>query len=128
MIDEWTDKQRVSTTYPIECYNQALENLPNDIRDYTDAYDEISQARQDALRGGDRFPAGVGSGGDDDDPGNDGGVINDVLGAGSGDSGSIPLPLLILGVLAALLMAAGGVGLLARKLQARRAGPPEPPA
>jgi hypothetical protein len=124
VIDEWTDKQRVSSTYPIKCYNQALENLPNDIEDYTDAADQIAQARQDALRGDDvRFPSGAG----DDDP-NDGGPIGSVLDSGTGDSGSIPLPLVILGILAALLMAAGGAGLLARKLQARRAGPPEPPA
>jgi hypothetical protein len=125
VIDEWTKKQRVSTTYPIECYNKALENLPNDIEDYTDAADQIAQARQDALQG-DRVPSGFGGG--DDDPGDSGGPIDDVLGAGSGDSGSVPLPLLILGILAGLLMAAGGAGLLARKLQARREGPPEPPA
>jgi hypothetical protein len=125
VIDEWTEKQRVSTTYPIQCYNQALENLPNDIEDYTDAADQISQARQDALRGDDlvRSPSGAG----DDDPG-DGGPIGSVLDSGTGDSSSVPLPLVILGILAALLMAAGGAGLLARKLQARRAGPPEPPA
>jgi hypothetical protein len=125
VIDEWTENQRVSTAYPIKCYNQALENLPNDIEDYTDAADQIAQARQDALRGDDlaRVPAGV----DDDDPG-DGGPIGSVLDSGTGDSSSIPLPLLILGILAGLLMAAGGAGLLARKLQARRSGPPEPPA
>jgi hypothetical protein len=126
VVDEWTTKQRVSATYPIQCYDQALANLPRDLADYTDAYDQIANARQDALRGeGDRELSAAG--GSDDDPGSDGGVIGDALGAGSGDSGSIPLPLIILGALAGLLMAAGGAGLAARKLQARRAGPPDTP-
>jgi hypothetical protein len=127
VVDEWTTKQRVSTTYPITCYDQALDNLPRDLADYTDAYDQIANARQDALQE-DRRPSVVGAGASDDDPGgSDGGPLGDALGVGNGDSSSIPLPLIILGALAGLLMAAGGAGLLARKLQARRAGPPGPP-
>ncbi len=131
VLDDWTDNTRLNKTYEIRCYNEALENLPEDIVSYTDAYDQISDARQAALRGGDLDREASSSdpgaaGGDPDDSG--GGPLDDVLGVGSGSSDSIPLPLLILGGLAALLMAAGGAGLLARKLQARRAGPPAPPA
>jgi hypothetical protein len=40
---------------------------------------------------------------------------------------SLPIPLLILGGLALLLLAAGGVGYLSRRAQARRdSGPPGP--
>jgi hypothetical protein len=128
VLDDWTDNTRLNKTYPIRCYDEALENLPEDIVSYTDAYDQISDARQAALRGDDldrgtesNNPAG---GGDPDDDGD--GPLGDLLGIGSGSSDSIPLPLLILGILAALLMAAGGAGLLARKLQARRAQGPGP--
>ena len=131
MLDDWTDNTRLNKEYPIRCYDQALENLPEDIVSYTDAYDQISDARQAALRGDDlergpssRDPAAL-AGGDPNDDG--GGPLGDLLGIGSGNSDSIPLPLLILGALAALLMAAGGAGLLARKLQARRAHGPGPP-
>jgi hypothetical protein len=127
VVDEWTTKQVVSTTYPIECYDQALDNLPRDLADYTDAYDQIANARQDALQDDRRLQGPVASAGDDDPGDSDGGVIGAVLGVGSGDSSSIPLPLIILGGLAALLMAAGAAGLVARKLQARRAGPPTSP-
>jgi hypothetical protein len=123
ILDDWTDNTNLDGTYSIDCYDQALANIPGDLRDYTDAYDQIANARQDALQD-DRRTSGVGAGGSDDPGDSDGGVI---VGAGSGDSGSIPLPLIILGALAGLLMAAGGAGLLARKLQARRAGPPGPP-
>jgi hypothetical protein len=122
VLDDWTDNTRLNKTYPIRCYDEALENLPEDIVSYTDAYDQISDARQAALRGGglDRETQGnePGAGDPDDD---DGGPLDTLFGIGSDSSDSIPLPLLILGILAALLMAAGAAGLLARKLQARRA-------
>ena len=126
VLDDWTDNTKLNRTYPIECYDQALKNLPEDIVSYTDAYDRIANARQDALQG-DRVLSG--SGGDDDDPGggDGGGPLGDILGLGTDSADSIPLPLLILGALAGLLMTAGGAGLLSRKLQARRAAGPEPP-
>jgi hypothetical protein len=126
VLDDWTDNTRLNKTYPISCYDSALKNLPEDIVSYTDAYDQISNARQDALQG-DRVLSG--SGGDDDDPGggDGGGPLGDILGLGTDSADSIPLPLLILGALAGLLMAAGGAGLLSRKLQARRAAGLEPP-
>jgi hypothetical protein len=40
----------------------------------------------------------------------------------------VPLPLLILGGLALLLLAAGGVGYLSRRAQSRRDGGPPGPA
>jgi hypothetical protein len=127
VLDDWTDNTRLNKTYPISCYDSALKNLPEDIVSYTDAYDHIANARQDALQG-DRVLSGSEGGGNDDDPdGGGGGPLGDVLGAGTDSADSIPLPLLILGGLATLLMAAGGAGLLSRKLQARRAGGPDEP-
>jgi hypothetical protein len=72
--------------------------------------------------GGSNDPGGAGSGG-----GSDGGPVGEVLGFGTDSSDSIPLPLIILGALAGLLMAAGAAGLAARKLQGRRASTPAPP-
>ena len=128
VLDDWTKDSGLDKRYSIGCYDAALENLPNDIADYTDAYDQIANARQDALQG-DRTLQGPSGGGGDDDPsgGSNGGFFGDLLGVGSGDSGSIPLPLLILAVLAGLLMAAGAAGLLVRRLQTRRPGGPAPP-
>jgi hypothetical protein len=130
ILDDWTDNTRLNKTYPIECYDAALKNLPEDIVSYTDAFDTISNARQDALQG-ERVPSAFEGDGGDDDPdaggGGSGGPLGDLLGAGTDSADSIPLPLLILGALAALLMAAGAAGLISRKLQARRAAGPEPP-
>ena len=127
VLDDWTKDTRLNKTYAIECYDQALENLPNDVADYTDAFDQISDARQDALQGDRALASRFGGGDDDPGGGSDGGVVDDVLGVGTGSSDSIPLPLIILASLAGLLMAAGAAGLLARKLQARRPGGPAPP-
>jgi hypothetical protein len=41
----------------------------------------------------------------------------------SDDPSSVPVPLIVLGALALLLVAAGGAGLLAKRIQARRAAP-----
>jgi hypothetical protein len=125
VLDDWTDNTRLNGTYPISCYDTALKNLPEDIVSYTDASDQISNARQDALQG-DRVLSSR-PGGDDDDPDAGGGPLGDILSAGTDSADSIPLPLLILGGLATLLMAAGGAGLLSRKLQARREGGPGAP-
>jgi hypothetical protein len=126
VLDDWTDNTKLNRTYPIACYDTALKNLPEDIVSYTDAYDQISNARQDALQG-DRVLSGSGGDDDPDAGGGGGGPLADLLGAGTDSADSIPLPLLILGGLATLLMAAGGAGLLSRKLQARRAAGIEPP-
>jgi hypothetical protein len=47
---------------------------------------------------------------------------------GPNTADSIPIPLLILGGLALALMAAAGISLLARRMQARRAAADPPPA
>jgi hypothetical protein len=75
--------------------------------------------------------AGPGNGGGDDGTGDGGsettasddGPINDVLGSGDAGADGIPLPLLVLGGLALLLVAAGAAGLIARHMQTRRAQP-----
>ena len=65
-------------------------------------------------------PGQPGAGGEDDPP--SGGEAAESVDT-SGPS-SLPIPLLVLGALALLLLAAGGVGYLSRRAQARRGGGP----
>ena len=151
IIDDWYNNERIDGSYSQKCYDEAEKNLPQDLRDYSDLPAEIARARQRDLRGqpldpgkGTRVVQSVGptatSGGDDDNTGGKtadegggktpGGPIDDLLeAAGPSSADSPPIPLLVLAGLALLLVAAGGAGLLNRRLQARRArtGPPTDP-
>jgi hypothetical protein len=145
LIRDWYDG-RIDKTYPVHCYQDALKHLPQDVRTYSDAYDVISRALADATRG-EKKPnpdqpvpppadgggngttttnaaGGGGGGGPTTGPGGSasGGPIGGVLNGGDQGADGIPIPLLVLAGLALLLVAAGGAGLVARRIQSRRAG------
>jgi hypothetical protein len=145
IMDDWYKDARIDGSYSQACYKAADRNIPQDLRDYSDLPSEIARARLLDVRNsredgsGDRFPASVGGAGpvddrndDDDGSGSSGnpsdgaiGSALDALGPESADSA--PIPLLVLAGLALLLVAAGGAGLLTRRVQARRARVGEPP-
>ena len=144
VIDDWLDNGRIDGVYSARCIEEARKNLPEDVRAYSDIEDKLDAKLQEAGRspqggGGGGSGSNNGSGGGSDttttDPQSgpvvgepepdsgprDEGPIQEVLGAGNTDANSVPLPLIILAVLALLLLTAGGAGLIARKVQARRA-------
>jgi len=152
IIDDWYKNERIDGSYSQKCYDEAEKNLPQDLRDYSDLPSEIARARARDLRGQPVDPGkatrvvqsvGPTATSDDDDPGGtgktadeggsksaSGGPIDDLLeAAGPSSADSPPIPLLVLAGLALLMVAAGGAGLLNRRLQARRArtGPPTDP-
>lgn len=146
VIDDWYADGRVDGTYALHCYDDAIEALPRDVRDYSSAKEDIERAMQAAMRGdgspppppaGDPEPgpsdptappdeptetASLGPG---DTPGETGPDTEAVPPVDTASSDSIPLPLLVLAGLALLLIAAGSLGYVARRLQARRV-PPSP--
>ena len=135
IVDDWYPNERIDGHYTQKCYREAEENMPQDLRDYSDLPAELLRARQRDLReqpsdpGQDaRRVASSGSGPvDARNDGNDGdsssgGPINDFLeAAGPSSADSAPIPLLVLAGLALLLVAAGAAGILSRKVHARRA-------
>ena len=148
VVDDWYADGRVDGTYPPHCYDDAIELLPRDVRDYSSAAEDIGRALQNRLRGLPAPPATT-----DPTPG-DGpeattpvkttteptdtnatpGTSTDKFGDPGGpeaggevdtaSADSVPVPLLVLGGLALLLVAAGSAGYLTRRLQARRIPPP----
>jgi hypothetical protein len=139
VIDDWLDNGRIDGVYSARCIEEARKNLPEDVRAYSDIEEKLDAKLQETGRspqggGGSGGNSGSGGSGTEDPPPpgavvgepepdtgpRDEGPIQEVLGAGNTDASSVPLPLIILAVLALLLLTAGGAGLLARKLQARR--------
>ncbi len=129
--DDWTANKLGSTTYPAKCYDQAIKHLGRDLLIYSNAPDEIRAAKQAAVKQkeGDnsRKIAGVTGGSDGSNDGGSGssgtdsaaGPLGDVLNAGSTSADGMPLPLLILGGVAALLIAMGAFGVASRRLHER---------
>ena len=135
VIDDWLDNGRIDGVYSASCIEKAREELPEDIRAYSDIEEKLDAKLQEAGRSAQGGSGGGGSGGsgggggtnppvvgepEPDTGPKDEGPIQSVLGSGNTDASSIPLPLIILAALALLLMAAGASGLVARKLKARR--------
>jgi hypothetical protein len=141
VVDDWVYNGRIDATYPPSCLSAALKNVPEDIRAYSDFEERVKEARQNALRN--RFLQGSSSGNTGETPSttaprqsqreriqerepqvdapNEDGPIESVLNSGTSDASSVPLPLIILAVLALLMLTAGAAGLAHRKLAARRA-------
>jgi hypothetical protein len=149
VIDDWYEDGRVDGTYALHCYDDAIETLPRDVRDYSNAKEEIQRALQAAKRGEDASPTrtdptpGASTSPEDpDDPTEttestatpptsgptDGDGESETVAGGlnaeSDSASSVPIPLLILAGLALLLILAGTAGYVIRRLQARRLPPP----
>ena len=135
VIDDWYDNGRVDGTYALHCYDDAIEILPRDVRDYSSAKEDIERALQAKLRGQPAPPARTDPSPErgtstttsnttppPKDPPEGGGT---VAAPPAGESASsVPVPLLILAGLALLLVAGGSAGYVIRRFQNRRLPPP----
>ena len=120
VINEWVKTDHVSSTYPLHCYNDAIAHVPNDLRQYSSIEEDILAARQQAVREPLRRPTGhVSSPQAATGPKN--GLYNQAVDSLSpNNADSMPLPLLILAGLSLILIAAGGAGLVTRRVKARK--------
>ena len=142
VIDDWWDG-RIDGTYALHCYDDAIEILPRDVRDYSSAEDDIKRALQAASRGEDAPPNEEVRPGEEEEPavtpttpsGGDPPSTDEPPGAGEDpeaagpldeSASSVPIPLLILAGLALVLVLAGSAGYLIRRFQSRRIPPPAP--
>jgi hypothetical protein len=143
LLNDWYDG-RIDNTYPIHCYSDALKHLPADVQTYSSAHDDILRALQNAKselkRNGTKItpdtlvpPAakpptkrtgnGTTTGSQTtttQPPGRKppgGGLPSAVDKVNHSSPSSVPLPLIVLGALALLLIAAGGIGLLVKRRQ-----------
>jgi hypothetical protein len=150
VINDWLKDGQVDRLYAIPCYTQAIQRLNSmpDVKGYSSATDDIHDALLAAIR---QDRGGGSSGGSGPSGPTDGGsppssspsssdsgtpsssdnksVIRHLADRlGPSNAQSIPLPLLVLGGLAVLLLLAAFGTWLARRLQARRMTPAPAPA
>jgi hypothetical protein len=154
----------IKHTYAPACYRAAIKNMPNDLKIYSSAREDIQHALLARLEGkpippesgtppsttaaattttggaGPGTSTTPGAGGGGPGPGGPGpyapatppttttphktGISLFFAKLTPGDSQAFPLPLLILGALAILLVAAGGVGMLWQRSHPRDEPPP----
>ena len=130
LLNDWYDG-RIDATYPIHCYEDAIQHLPPDVVAYSSARDDLQRALLAAIRhdrneppSGSRSigPAGDGpsaAGGTNGEAPK--GFISQLIDKiGPKNAESVPLPLLVLAGIALLLLAAAAASFVARKIQARR--------
>ena len=152
VVNDWLAHGSVTNYYAIPCYTQAIQNLSAypDIKQYSSAIDDIHRAllaaiHQERGNGGPGGGPGGGSNGSGDGgsiggggagggggggssagggSGHSGGILHRLAtDIGPGNAQSIPLPLLVLGGLAVLLLLTAAATWFTRRLQARRVTP-----
>ncbi len=145
VLADWYDNGRIDRLYPLNCYEDAIDAIPSDIGPYVDAEEVITRALQGALHGnvvkGGCDPSADGSTDDcANSPGGGNGGTNGGNGGNGGTNGgndgssstaapgvntsapsSVPIPLIVLGGMSLLLLAAGGLGYVSRRRQGARA-------
>ena len=140
VIDDWLDNGTIDGHYKAACYQEALKQVPEDLRDYSNITDAISAALSASLRGdgnGNGNGSSSGGGGSSSGSGNSDAGKSRVPQAvpaqsiydkgihslGTTKASSIPIPLLVLAALGALLLVSAGGLAASKRIKARRAPP-----
>lgn len=120
LLNEWYGGA-ITTIYPLHCYRQAIDHLPADIAVYSSAKDDIQAAELAATRGKaappekTKLPPSITTAGgtlDQNPPKKKHGIAGIFADITPGNPQAFPLPLLVLGALAILLVVAGGGGMV----------------
>jgi hypothetical protein len=141
VINDWENNGRIDNVYAPPCYTQAIQHLNQypDIKGYSNVIQDIQAAlyavlHEEGRGGGGGGPSGPTSSPTSPLPGTSnsnkpgGGPINWLSNhLAPGNAQSVPLPLLVLGGLAVLLLIAAAGTWLARRIQMNRMKP-RPPA
>jgi len=140
VFNDWYQDGKIASSYPIACYRDALKHIPVDAGIYSSLSDDIRAAMRAAARRaeglaaprvvGKGFPASSGSGSvkgkvvaisnsEQKETPKGTAVVAAPPVADTSSSSGLPLPILVLGAIAILLVAAGAVGLGVRHARGR---------
>ena len=118
VVDDWYDNGRIDNRYALPCYDEAIDAISPDIRDYIDAEEVIARALQRAARergiakkphSRPRTPSVIQS------P-----PPKDVPSVDTSAATAIPIPLLVLAALSVVLLASGASGYVIRRRREAR--------
>ena len=154
VINDWLHHGQVEGTYALPCYTQAIQHLQGypDISQYSSAIEDIHRAELAAINHRNDGPPSSGPGGGNNSSigpigggsGPSDGGNGPTAGGGGGATGntslfhdlaktlgpsnaqSVPLPLLVLGGLAVLLLLTAAATWITRRYQSRRVPVPAP--
>jgi hypothetical protein len=110
VLADWQDNSRIDRVYDLPCYGDAIDAIPDDLRDYTDAADVIARAFQRVTGSGLELRTPQGRQTEIPPP-----ATTPPVNASS--PSSVPVPLLVLAAMSLVLLAAGGLGYVARRRQ-----------
>jgi hypothetical protein len=130
VVADWSDDGLIAGSFEIACYREALQILPEDVRIYSSALDDITRAMREALDeqegaataapGASRRLSGRGQAATGEDEAE---AVPEATPAlvpdDSSASRSPPLPLLLMAALTLVLVLAGSTSLLAKRLRRR---------
>ncbi len=111
VIADWSDNGRVDGVYALDCYQTAIDAIPVDLRDYTNAADVISRALTAASR---QQPPSGGAGARSSSP------FEAMPVTDTASASSVPLPLVLVVGISVLVLGAGLVSHLTRRHRAGR--------
>jgi hypothetical protein len=122
VLKDWADG-RLDRAYPVNCYQHALDAMPEDMRSYTSASDDIKRALLARLRNT-RTHHGERGGRSRHVTAAPRRTAREALAAADVTSGAtrIPLPLVFIAAIGFVLLLAGSAGLLGRFRAARHSG------
>ncbi len=141
VLADWFDNGRIDRLYQAHCYEEAIDDIPDDLRDYANAEEIIGRALQASLRnelapggvdptpddnpsrpGAPAYPGGPSDPSEPTEPGSEAAPDVDTSGISS-----VPIPLLVLGGMSVALLGAGGLGYLSRRRAANADDGPHGP-
>ena len=132
IYNEWYSTGKISTSYPLSCYRDALKHIPPDAQVYSNLGGDIKAAMQAAVAHHDNGggPSAVGSGpapasGPQGVKGSSTTTTNTngpaaIAPLSSSHGGGVPTPIIVLGVIAILLALAGLAGTGVQQLRKRQ--------
>jgi hypothetical protein len=123
VLNDWSNNRPIGH-YPLHCYRDAIRNLPEDLRDYSSAADDILAALQAEISNRDNRHIQSAGGSDQNSKSHPSrsAYRRAIDNLGTSNADAVPIPLLVLASLGAVLLLAAAGMTATKRIRARRAG------